>query len=883
MNTHRPLRARWWAALALLPWMSLALGAAPSQQELKEGWRFRLAGDELVAQHPEARTWHSAQVPGSVHTDLLANGLIPDPFAGAAEASLQWVGLADWEYCERFGLDEAARARAHHELVFEGLDTFADVSLNGTPLLTADNAFRTWRIPVDGRLRAESNELCVMLRSPIKRLLPTVLAMPHRLVGNYPSPYGDEPRDAMTQNFVRKSGYHYGWDWGPRYVTAGIWRRVSLESWDHLRLTGFHIQQDQLSAQDAALTAQAEIESDRAQTVHIVFEAHDPDGRAVTSQTLEARLSAGANPIAQPLRIAQPRRWWPNGYGAQDLYSFRVTVVDGGAVAASAERRTGLRSVELRRHTDPSGQGFTFAINGVEVFAKGANLIPFDAFPARVTLQQQERVLNAAHAAHMNMLRSWGGGYYESDALFDLADRLGLMIWQDFMFGGGVVPAYDPDFRASVLAEARDNLLRLRDHPSLVLWCGNNEEETAWKDWRLGANLAKADPELAQRVWQGYQQLFGHDLRAVVAELGGGVPYWSSSPSNDLDRKANDPARGDRHYWEVWGAPARPVSAYLSDTPRFMSEFGLQSWPSLRTIASFASPEDMRMDAPIIRAHQKFMAGEGNTRVLKYIREEYGEPKDFADFVYLSQVMQAEGIELAALHLRASRPRTMGALYWQLNDAWPGASWSSIDWYGRPKALQFHAQRFYGELAVAALRHHGRTQVTLINDGAEMLRGELHLQVLGFDGRVLRETLHPVTLSPRAVSVDATYRDAELLHGADPERSCAVFELRIPGRPSVRQIVYFDAARKLALPAPQLSAALNGEGGAYSLTLHADALAREVWVDFGSLDAEVTDNALTLLPGETRSLQVRSAAGLEELRRSLSVRSLYYPDALGMN
>ena len=319
-----------------------------------------------------------------------------------------------------------------------------------------------------------------------------------------------------------------------------------------------------------------------------------------------------------------------------------------------------MRTIELTHERDYKGRGFAFAVNGVPVFAKGANLIPFDMFYARVTRAQQLRVLESARDAHMNLLRNWGGGYYESDEFFDLADEMGLMIWQDFMFGGGLSPAYDPAFRANVLAEAGEQVRRLRDHPSLVLWCGNNEVEAGWQNWGWKTQLEKDAPAFAAKVWAGYRQLFGHDLRAVVGEFGGGVPYWSSSPSNDLQGKPDDDDNGDRHYWEVWGGEAKPATAYLEVTPRFMSEYGLQAWPSLRTVATFAQPQEMKIDGPVIRAHQKFLKGDGNTRLLKYVRE-YGEPRDFADFVYLSQVAQAEGIELAALHHRASRPRTMGS------------------------------------------------------------------------------------------------------------------------------------------------------------------------------------------------------------------------------
>lgn len=850
-----------------------ALAAPPTSRTLDSTWSFRLAPtDALAAEHRDATQWRSATVPGHVHTDLLVQGAIPDPYVGAPEAGLQWIGLGTWEYRTGFDVDRTTLQRAHVELVFEGLDTFADVYLNEVKLLSADNAHRTWRVPVQGRLRARDNQLRVVLHSPIRRLLPQVQAMPHKLAGNYPSPFGDEPKDAMTVNFARKPAYHSGWDWGPRYVTAGIWRPVRLESWDALRISDFHVQQKMVDERVAELAAEFEIESDDAGSVTLEVEHRDPDGKASVVKQ-QATLVRGQNKIAVPLRINRPQRWYPAGYGEQALYTFTARIVDDNGKQAEASRRTGLRSVELRRERDQWGRGFAFVINGIPVFAKGANTIPFDAFPARVTHAQLRRALESARDANMNMVRSWGGGHYESDAFFELTDELGLLVWQDFMFGGGMQPAYDPAFRANVVAEARDNLRRLRDHPSLVLWCGNNEEETAWKNWGQGKALTAADPAFAKRVWDGYVALFGHDLREVVAQEGGGVPYWSSSPSNDLDGPANDSNNGDKHDWGVW-AESKPIEAYLDETPRFVSEFGLQGWPSLRTIDSFATKAEQGIDTPVIRAHQKFLAGDGNARVLHYIREGYGEPKDFADFVYLSQVMQAEGIELASLHHRASRPRTMGSLYWQLNDVWPGASWASIDYYGRWKPLHFHARRFFAPLAVAALRKDAKTKVTLVSDRTTSVSGELRLRVIDFDGKVLRDERKPVTLAPLAATAVANYADAELLRGADPKRTAAVFDLLVDGTAVSRRIVYFDAAKALALPDPSLHADLQRDGDGYRLDLHADKLARAVWIDFGALDIELSDNALSLLPGETVSLRLQSKASLVDLQQQLTLRSL---------
>ncbi len=857
---------------AVLPARAQALRV----QALDGAWQFRQAASSAELHRDRAATqWRAATVPGTVHTDLLALGAIPDPYRGTVEGQLQWIGLADWEYRRRFDVAADALDDARSDLVFEGLDTFADVYLNGTRVLEAGNAHRTWRVPVQGRLRPAGNELRIVLHSPIRRLLPKVLAMPHRIAGNYPSPWGDEPRDAMTGNFARKPGYQYGWDWGPRYVTAGIWKPVRLESWDAARIDDLQLRQDKVTAAVAELQARIAVDIARPGRYALRLWQAAPGGARtrVAEQAFDA--TPGRRTLEAALRIDHPLRWYPAGYGGQPLYRFDAEIVRDGRVVARAADRTGLRSVELRRDRDARGQGFAFVVNGIPVFAKGANAIPFDMFPPRTTDAQVRRILRSAREANMNMVRVWGGGHYGRDAFYDAADELGLMVWQDFMFGGGMQPAYDPEFRADVLAEAQDQLRRLRDHPSIVLWCGNNEEETAWKDWGQGRELEQADPAFADRVWDGYERLFGHDLRRVVAEEGGGVPYWSSSPGNDLAARANDPDNGDMHDWSVW-VGRKPVEAYLELRPRFASEYGLQAWPAMDTVRAFAGDAPLSVDAPVVVAHQKFLAGKGNERILEYIRMRYREPRDFDDFVYLGQAMQAEGIEIAALHHRASRPWTMGTLYWQLNDVWPGVSWSSIDYFGRWKALQFHARRFFAPVAVAALRDgEGTTTVSAISDRTTPVHGELRERLLDIvDGRVLRDERRPLDLAPLSATVLARRDDARLLAGADPARTVAVFDLQAEGEPPSRAVAYSLPPKALALPDPGLSARLRRDRHGIRLDLSAAGFARGAWIDFPGLDARLSDNALTLLPGERRSLRVDAEATLPALRAALRLRWL---------
>jgi beta-mannosidase len=858
------------AALALLPSLATAL----TTQSLDAGWQLRIApGDAHAPAHPRAAHWLPATVPGSAQSDLMALKLVPDPYWRDDEAKVQWVGLSNWQYRKRFDVDAATLGRTHVDLVFDGLDTFADVWLNGHKILAADNMFRRWRVPVKTLLHAGANTLEVHLYSPIGRLQPWLLKQPHALPGEFDSAFGDEPRGKQTANYVRKAAYQYGWDWGPRVVTEGIWQGVRLESWNALRLSDFHVAQMQVTADVAKLDAQLDIDADAVMTAHVALGWRAPDGSTQSLQH-DVELKAGDNHVAIPFTITHPQRWWPVGYGKPDLYGFHVEVAAGGKVLASADRETGLRSVELRRQKDQWGKGFEFVVNGVPIFAKGANFIPPHIFPTRVTPARLRQLLESARDANMNMLRIWGGGYYLPDDFYATADKLGLMVWQDFMFGGAIPPS-GAAFRDNVRIEAIQQVRRLRDHPSIVLWCGNNEVETGWESWDDRKAFKKAITAAQRKqIEQGMRDLFDHTLRDVVAKNDPDVPYWPSTPGTDYDGPVNVTDDGDYHYWNVWSGDALPATAYLDVTPRFMSEYGLQSMPAMQTIDAFTEPSDRSIGSKVLRAHQKFDGGNGNQRLLKYVEREFGKPRDLATFAYLSQVMQAEGIQLAAEHLRASRPRSMGSLYWQLDDAWPGITWSGIDYFGRWKALQFHARRFYAPLLVAALRHHGVTNVSLVSDRTTPVAAQWRLRVMDFSGKVIGQQQADVTLPPLSSTHVGTFSDAQLLHGADPRAAFAVFELRVEGREVSRNLVFFDELKNLALPRPEIRTRLEATGDGYRLTLASDKLAREVWVSFGNIDAEVSDNAFDILPGRQVTLTVHGRAGLDALRKALKVEDV---------
>ncbi|WP_109123868.1 glycoside hydrolase family 2 protein [Dyella sp. C11] len=857
------------AALAFAPALTLA---SATVTPLNTGWQFRLVPDSaLAAQHADQTNWPPAQVPGSVQTDLLTTGNIGDPFYRDNEAQLQWIGLGEWDYQLTFDVDAATLKQDHVDLVFDGVDTFADIVLNDKPLLKTGNMFRQWRLPVKKILHAGSNTLTVHLHSPIAKLQPWLLIQPYALPGEFDTAFGDEPKGRQTSNYVRKANYQYGWDWGPRFVTMGIWQPVNLESWTDARLQDFHIAQPHVDADNAQLAADVTLQAGKAGPARVNVNWTAPDG-STGSMSQDVTLTAGDNALHVPFAIAKPERWWPAGYGEQNLYRFHVDVTRAGSTLVSADRNTGLRSVELKRDHDQWGRGFAFVVNGVPIFAKGADLIPTDSFPERTTPEQLKQLLTSTRDANMNMLRMWGGGYYQSDAFYDMADQLGIMIWQDFMFGGAITP-YDHEFLGNSRVEAEEQVRRLRNHPSIVLWCGNNEVQTGWESWPDREDFKKSiSADERQRIENGMRELFGNTLRKVVKDNDPDVPYWASSPSTDFDGEANVLNDGDYHYWKVWSG-SEPIDHYLDITPRFQSEYGLQSFPVMATIESFATAADMAPNSPVMRAHQKFANGNGNDRLLLYIRANYGEPKDFASFVYLSQLMQAEGIELAAEHLRSARPQNMGSLYWQLNDVWPGPSWSSIDYYGRWKALQFHAKRFYAPVDIVPTRRNGQTTLHLVSDRTTPFQATLRTRVYDMNGKMLSEQSKPVDGAALSSTNVGEFSDAQLLHSARPANTVASFDVIENGNVIAHHLLYFDVAKTLALPRqPGLKAEWRDDGN--TLRISARRLARGVWIDFGKLDAHLSMNAFDLLPGEHVDIAVNSGADVASLKAALKMTSL---------
>ena len=826
---------------------------------VESGWQFRQRIEGTSSIPPE---WRPATVPGVVHTDLLNNKLIPDPFYRDNEAKLQWIQNADWEYRTTLLASSELLSRDHVELVFEGLDTLAEVYVNGTLVLKADNMFREWRADIKSHLKPGENQLLVFFPSVISEA-PKIAARDAWRAKTAPLP--------PEKTYVRKAAYEYGWDWGPTFVTCGIWRPVHLEGWDGARISNIYVRQKDITKSTARVAVEVEVTSSVNTTAEISTEAVLND--SVQKVTQRVMLHAGMNQVVLPMEIANPELWFPNGYGAHPVYRFPVELKIGAQKEDVKEAKTGLRSIELRREVDEWGRSFEFIINGIPVFAKGADVIPFDAFPTRVTEKDYRKVLQSAVDANMNMIRHWGGGYYETDQFYDICDELGIMIWQDFMFGNEWQPG-EYNFKLNVEKEVEHQVRRLRNHPSIVLWCGNNETEVAWQ-WGQNADvIKKLSPEVQKHMWQDYLTLFSGVIANTVQRLDPEVPYWPSSPSADYEETSENYQSGDMHNWAVWHGMI-PLRDYEKSYPRFMTEYGFQSFPEMSTIESFTVPEDRTgITTPVMLAHQKNLAG--NQKIHEYLLRDYPEPKDFASFLYVSQVLQAEAIKIGAEHLRRIRPRSMGSIYWQLNDCWPVASWASLDYYGRWKALHYYARRFYNDLLVLPREENGVISVYVVSDRTTKTKAELKLCLMTTDGKVLEQSHTQVEIEALASNVYLELPHTEFLNkaSADPTKVFAVAELVVDGKTASRNLLFFVSGKEFALPQATVVTELRKAGDDYLLRLSSDQLARHVYVATGSVDATFSDNYFDLLPGLPVEIQIKTAASEKELKESLKVISL---------
>jgi beta-mannosidase len=804
----------------------------PTRTVLDTDWVLRCTaprtapGDGTPVPAAAVRAAVPAQVPGAVHTDLLAAGLIPDPYLDRNEAALQWIGESDWSYSTSFEAPAPGADRV--DLVFEGLDTVAEVVLAGHALARTANMHRTYRFDVTDRMDGPRPGLEVRFGSA------AVHARAEReRLGPLPAAY------AEPFNAVRKMACNFGWDWGPTLVTAGIWRPVHLHAWNTARL--------------AAVRPQVTLEPDGPRwrgrlAVEIDLERAGADRAvdvraSVAGRTARATVAAGATRARLDLVVDDVRPWWPRGHGEQPLYDLDVTLARAGEGTGGPEldrwtRRVGFRSVELDVTPDAWGTPFFFRVNGRPIQVLGANWIPDDCFPARVTPRRCRDRVDQAVAAGVNLLRVWGGGLYESDEFYSICDEYGVLTWQDFLFACAAYPE-DPGTAAEVEAEARDNVTRLAGHPSLVLWNGNNENFWGHADWGWAE-------ELDGRPWgAGY---YTGLLPAVVAELDPATPYWPGSPwSGRADRHPNDPAHGNSHIWDVWNEV--DYSEYRSYRPRFVSEFGYQGPPAWSTLTRAVHDDPLTPASPGMSAHQK--AIDGNEKLRRGLAAHFEVPDDVTDWHFLAQVNQARAVRLGVEHLRSLWPLCAGAVVWQLNDCWPVTSWAAIDGDGRLKPLWYALRAAYAPRLVAVQPDPAGLVAVVMNDTDEPWTAHLSARRVTLDGRTTASEELVVEVEPRHVA----RRSLGL--------AAAAQELVVVDGGPRRALWAWAEDKDLALPAARFEAVAAPAGDGHEVTVTARTLLRDLCLFPDRLvpSAEVDDLLVTLLPGETHTFRVRGSAG----------------------
>ncbi|WP_246158845.1 glycoside hydrolase family 2 protein [Catellatospora sichuanensis] len=765
-----------------------------------------------------------AAVPGCVHTDLLAAGLIPDPFLDANENELSWIGRTRWMYETSFQWSGPVDDRI--DLVCAGLDTVATISLNGTEVGRTANMHRGYRFDLRSALTPGRNDLRIAFDSPYE-----YTAAMARQVGSRPGAY-DEP-----YNLIRKMACNFGWDWGPTVVTAGIWQPIGLHSWSTARLAQVR---PQITVDGTTGVVDVHVDVERASTesLHVTVEVGGVVGVA----------SIGAGSIGATLRLSVPdvRRWWPRGHGEQPLYPLRVVLAtEGGRELDRWERRVGFRTVRVDTTPDEHGTPYTVLVNDKPVFVKGVNWIPDDAFVTRITRERLAERFRQACDANINYLRVWGGGRYESEDFYELADEMGLMVGQDFLFACAAYPEEEP-FAAEVAAEAREHVVRLASHPSLVTWTGNNENIWGFADWGW-------PEQLAGRSWGAgyYHEL----LPSIVAELDPTRPYWPGSPwSGTPDLHPNDPAHGTMHIWDVWNQV--DYTHYRDYTPRFVAEFGFQAPPAYATLRRALRDDPLASDSPGMRHHQK--AADGDLKLRRGLDAHLPEPHDFADWHYLTQVNQARAIQLAVEHFRSHQPVCMGAIVWQLNDCWPVTSWAAIDGDGRRKPLWHALRAAYADRLLTIQPRDGGLVLVASNDTDQPWQAEASVTSHDLSGKALAATTVDLDVAARSVTVTPLPDGVAL-----PEEPRSELLRAVAGE---QHAWWFHAEdREIDYPAARFDVNVEPTTGGYDVTVTAGTILRDLSLFPDRLDPAATvDQALvTLLPGESVTFTVHSTAPLD--------------------
>ena len=844
--------------------LSIMLWQISSAQELRRvdlcgEWDFRQSGSEH---------WIRASVPGCVHTDLMSAGLIDDPFYGRNEKSIQWIGEKDWEYRKTFTISEADLLVSNMWVVLEGVDTYADISVNGLPVGTTDNMFRTWRFDISDKLKVGDNQLTIRFESVFRHDMPRYLDAPYRLMA-WPN---NDQSDIWLSLYARKAGYHYGWDWGPRLITAGLHGSVYVESWNDWKIQSVFFKTLSLDkpsartgkARTADLQADIEVLSDMECDAFITISR---GSQKVCGEKVV--LKKGLNSYKLPFTIRNPHLWWSNGLGKAHMEEFTVRV-DACGSTASLTDDIGIRTAEVIREDDDQGRKMTVRLNGYDVFCKGANWIPIDNFPHMRERRDYAYLLESAALSNMNMIRVWGGGLYESEDFYELCDSLGIMVWQDMAFACGMFPS-DSTYLSNVKEEIKDNVRRLRNHPSLVLWCGNNENEISYFEWGWNRTLTHD-----QRIdyEKGLKKLF-YDVIPSTVDAEDGTRYYH--PTSPVTGHSGVPySMGDAHMWSVWKGGW--VEEYLKphNIARIMSEYGFISYPDMFSMKKFIPEWDMYTGSPSMLAHHR--AYDDTTRdpnysdntICRYMNRYAWVPEKFEDYVYMTQWFQAEAVKVAMEAHRRAKPYCMGTLFWQLNDCWPVVSWSSIDYYGRWKALQYYSRRAYAPVLVSPyLAEDGKVSVKVVSDRIEEFNGILETYVMGFDGNIIKQT--DVKCSVNAAGSEDVFR----FEGHELDGDTFLYVRLVEDGILVSENIFFnrypDEYARLK-PNIRIEAVKTDDG--IEMILSTDKLARCLYLYTDNENDFFEDNYIDLIPGFSRRIFVKTDKDIEKFNTIINYQTL---------
>ncbi len=791
--------------------------------QLELNWKFRQVGTS---------PWYPASVPGNVFTDLYKNKLIEDPFYSDNEKELQWVEKKSWEYRCDFNGDTSLLKRKHIEVVFEGLDTYASVFLNDSLVLKADNMFRSWVVDIKHYLKAGTNTLYVVFESAVERGKSEAAKLPYTL------PEGERV-------FTRKAQFQYGWDFGPRYAGCGIWKAVSIKTWDDFRIE--NLRHEIRFQSDSITTLLFTLKTFSTKDGEFEISLNElPHKKEVPVQwTKKIFLKKGQNTDTLEIKIIKPKLWWCNGLGEPYQYQFECAVKEKKILKEKRNFKLGIRKIDWRCQPDSLGNMFCFYVNGIPVFMKGANYIPADIFLKQKSKAGYDKEIEGYKNSGINMLRVWGGGVYGDDAFYEACDEKGILVWQDLMFACAMYPG-DSGFVANVKTEVKEQIIRLRNHASLALWCGNNESLEGWDNWGWQKQFGYSKIDSA-KIKKDYELLFQNQIPGVINENSTSTSYLSTSPFVGWGHPEGL-ALGDSHYWGVWWG-MEPFSNYEKRIGRFMTEYGFQSMPDFMTFKTFSPENELALGSKAIAAHQKHKTG--YQTIQTYLERDYKTPVGFRNSIYLSQLLQRDGMKIAIEAHRRNKPFCMGTLFWQLNDCWPGTSWSALDYYQRPKAFFYALKELYKTQLISVSSAKDKLEISCVSDSLRTHQAELNLKILNFRSELIWQKKINVELTYSKVTGVSVKK--EDLPTFDTTACYLKSELISDGKILARHFYFFVKPKHLALPKTSVNIAMKDSK---TIEISSDFFAKDVYIYDETDELNLENNYFNLEAGEKKRINI---------------------------